>query len=200
MYEQRVDPTASCENLLLSGNRNPGYYFVDSGSKDTVELVMCNMDFEVTDPTFQVPTSIKLAKTPVAFDFYRNSTTYVNGASNGTIVRYEHVLTSHGDAMDVDGVFVAPIDGVYTFTLSYIEDESGNGYPSEVELRVDGELVAKIRSSHSSSSNTGNVGQTMVVSLSKGQEVVAAVTRGYLGSSKISGPYIHFTGHLLFPV
>jgi hypothetical protein len=68
----------------------------------------------------------------------------------------------------------------------------------DVELRVDDEVVGKLRSHYGSTEEDANVSQTIVVSLARGQRVSAVLTCGYLGGH--AGPYVHFTGHLLSPL
>ncbi len=121
------------------------------------------MDLDPSDPNFLVPTSIKQTTTPIAFDVYRNSSSFLMGSKNETMINYEHVLTNYGDAMSLDGVFVAPIDGVYTFTLSFVEYHRASFDVTDVELRVDDEVVGKLRSHYGSTEEDANVSQTIVV-------------------------------------
>ncbi|CAG0896290.1 unnamed protein product [Darwinula stevensoni] len=54
------NPAQSCSTLRQAGNAHPGYYMIDS-KKSRLDVVMCRMDLEETDPKFQVETSVHVA-------------------------------------------------------------------------------------------------------------------------------------------
>ncbi|CAG0899087.1 unnamed protein product [Darwinula stevensoni] len=54
------NPAQSCSTLRQAGNAHPGYYMIDS-EKSRLDVVMCRMDMEETDPKFQVETSVHIA-------------------------------------------------------------------------------------------------------------------------------------------
>ncbi|CAG0894611.1 unnamed protein product [Darwinula stevensoni] len=54
------NPAESCSSLRRAGNDHPGYYLINS-KKGRLDVVMCRMDLEETDPEFQVETSARIA-------------------------------------------------------------------------------------------------------------------------------------------
>ncbi|CAG0893350.1 unnamed protein product [Darwinula stevensoni] len=54
------NPAQSCSTLRQAGNAHPGYYMIES-KKSRLDVVMCRMDLEETDPKFQVETSVHIA-------------------------------------------------------------------------------------------------------------------------------------------
>ncbi|CAG0896291.1 unnamed protein product [Darwinula stevensoni] len=54
------NPAQSCSTLRQAGNAHPGYYLTAS-KRPFLELTMCRMDLEETDPKFQVETSVHIA-------------------------------------------------------------------------------------------------------------------------------------------
>ncbi|CAG0890462.1 unnamed protein product [Darwinula stevensoni] len=54
------NPAESCSSLRLAGNTHPGYYLINP-KKGRLDVVMCRMDLEETDPKFQLETSARIA-------------------------------------------------------------------------------------------------------------------------------------------
>ncbi|CAG0899890.1 unnamed protein product [Darwinula stevensoni] len=54
------NPAESCSTLRRAGNTRPGYYLINP-KKGRLDVVMCRMDLEETDPKFQVETSARIA-------------------------------------------------------------------------------------------------------------------------------------------
>ncbi|CAG0885965.1 unnamed protein product [Darwinula stevensoni] len=53
------NPAESCSSLHRAGNTHPGYYLINS-KKGRLDVVMCRMDLEETDPKFQEETTARI--------------------------------------------------------------------------------------------------------------------------------------------
>ena len=121
--------TASCDTLRLAGHEASGYYLVNG--IDKFEVVNCNMGLESDDPQLQGSTGLKLPAHPVAFDALRPK------SNEGGVITFDSMTTNLGQAFNSEtGVFTAPVDGVYHFSLSSVPRvQEAQSY---VFLRVNG--------------------------------------------------------------
>ena len=113
-FHQEIDATKSCKTLLQSGHTSPGYYFVDGPGGLNYQLVKCNMNMEPSNAQFQVAASTRLAEYSVAFDCY------VDGKfPDGSVLPCSVDILNIGNAMNSNGTFTVPLDGVYFFGISW---------------------------------------------------------------------------------
>ena len=184
--------TSSCETLLASGHTSPGYYLIDGPEvvgTEQYEVVKCNMGVEPTDPTFEQTTGVRVNKhlpVPVAFDFRRIS----SYSGNNTVVPYEQEVLNVGGAMTMDGVFTAPVNGVYQFLLVHNKDTDTSNY-QRLFVRVDQQEAGRrvLNGVYAAG------GITLTLKLKQGQIVDV-----YLLNGAVFGAWdvdLHFTGHLI---
>jgi hypothetical protein len=166
-------------------------------------MVKCNMDLEPSDLSFQVTTNVKLPQHPpqVAFYAVRNQSDF---AKAGSVIPYEHLMTNVGKAMTKEGIFTAPLKGVYFFAFSFMTNVQNEQVA--VRLRVNnGSMIATVvvhdgyRSS-SSSPDWIPGSAHMSVALSKGDIVDTFLATGRLLVSSLPHWTTHFTGFLLYPL
>ena len=155
------------------------------------ELVKCNMGIELSDPSFQQTTGVRVNKhlpLPIAFDFKRTS----SYDTSGSVVPYQSAVLNQGDAMSLNGVFTVPVDGIYEFTFN--ANKYGSDVPTMMYLRLDGNVVARIYGY----SVDDSMSETVILQLSAGQKVDAYLLSG--SASIVGDGYrdIHFVGRLLF--
>ena len=193
---QEIKATESCETLLNSGHTAPGYYWIDGPGELNFDLVKCNLNLEPSDPQFEKKTMAKLAEFPVAFDLYRN----VWYSSNGTVVTYEGSHVNVGGAMTTEGIFTAPLDGVYVFSYCGHTYSTYYGNPmTTVQIRVDSTAVSSysIKATANYGDHVTGITQA-IVSLMKGQKVDAYLYSGR--SQTVYSNDTHFTGYLIHPL
>ncbi|CAG0896632.1 unnamed protein product [Darwinula stevensoni] len=99
------NPAQSCISLRQAGNAHPGYYLLNS-KEGRLDVVMCRMDLEETDPKFQVETKARIAYGDPYFDVL-----LANGTENN-VLQFNKANINIGNAMDLQsGIFTAPMDG-----------------------------------------------------------------------------------------
>ena len=137
---------------------------------------------------FSNPSSDLNGAKPICF-YVQKNTSYSKAKSS---VPFELAKLNEGDAINVDtGVFTAPRDGIYHFSLSGIKDDSKielQIYLRLNELAVGAGYVAKNspKSTYSLHSN---------LSLKKGDTIDIFLFKGVVYDSK--SHYTHFTGALI---
>jgi hypothetical protein len=149
------------------------------------------MDREAEDPQLQEITGLKLPAYAVAFD----ATKPTSDAAG--VLTYSQINANVGEAYnEATGEFVAPVDGVYHFSVS--TDPKPQTSNADVRLRVNGSqgLVYLIIGPLQNGSRT-LAGNSITLRLNAGDRVdTLNVNEGTIYLHY--GP--HFSGHLLYPL
>ncbi len=187
---QNFDATTSCETLRLAGHEASGYYLVNG--KDKFEVVNCKMDRESDDPQLQEITGLKLPAYAVAFDA-RLPTSDAAG-----VLTYSRITANVGQAFnEASGEFLAPVDGVYHFSVSM--DPKPQGSSAEIKLRVNGAEGSIYLATFGPVPTGGRTrkGISVTLRLNAGDRVDTwNVNEGTI----ILNHAHHFSGHLLYPL
>jgi hypothetical protein len=147
------------------------------------------MRLDVEDDGFQTDVG-GLPWAMVAFDAYRTTNYY----TDGRVIPYEAFEVEMGGGMDLTtGVFTAPIAGIYSFTGTWRDGSTSTS--ADVYIRKNGSIIGY---TYSHGEDYGSFGMTVLVSLAKGDTVDSYLYGGAISSS--SDRYIHFTGHLIYPM
>ncbi|CAG0904343.1 unnamed protein product [Darwinula stevensoni] len=179
------NPASSCSSLRKAGNTRTGYHLI-SRKGGRLDVVLCQMDLEETDPEFQVETGARIPDRGVYFNAYRKSPWNIRGT-----VEFEGTEVNIGNAMDSNsGIFIAPFDGTYAFILHYLT----NARTDSVELRRNGTILGR---SYSRGENYRMSGQSILLDLKRGDRVQVHLENGELFSN--DNRFVHFVGFLLYP-
>ncbi|CAG0900810.1 unnamed protein product [Darwinula stevensoni] len=184
------NPATSCSSLRRAGNTRTGYHLI-SRKKGRLDVVLCQMDLDETDPKFQMETSALIQDGAVIFDAFRRSD-YI---TENSVIRYESTEVNIGDAMDPNtGVFTAPIAGIYSFSFHYYTDDFGLVHIRQNEL-----VKAAMYTFYTSDLGEHDVpGQSVVLQLAEGDTVDVYLFFGKAMSN--TDRYVHFVGHMLTPL
>ncbi|CAG0898617.1 unnamed protein product [Darwinula stevensoni] len=184
------NPATSCSSLRRAGNTRTGYHLI-SRKKGRLDVVLCQMDLDETDPKFQVETSALIQDGAVIFDAFRRSDYITENA----VIRYESTEVNVGDAMDPNtGIFTAPIAGIYSFSFHYYTDDFGLVHIRQNEL-----VKAAMYTFYTSDLGEYDVpGQSVVLQLAEGDTVDVYLFFGKAMSN--TDRYVHFVGYLLTPL
>ncbi len=159
--------------------------------KDKFEVVNCNMDREAEDPQLQEITGLKLPAYAVAFD----ATKPTSDAAG--VLTYSQINANVGEAYnEATGEFVAPVDGVYHFSVS--TDPKPLTSRSDVRLRVNGhDGFVYLWIGPVPTGGRMITGNSITLRLNAGDRVDTWNTNE--GTIRLNyGP--HFSGHLLYPL
>jgi hypothetical protein len=176
--------------LRLAGHEASGYYLVNG--KDKFEVVNCKMDRESDDPQLQEITGLKLPAYTVAFD------ASVPTSNAHGVLTYSQINANVGEAFnEASGEFVAPVDGVYHFSVSMNPNPQGN--TADVRLRVNGddELIYILTTGPVPTEGRVSTGTSLTLNLKAGDRV--DTWNSNHGTIRISIAH-HFSGHLLYPM
>jgi hypothetical protein len=177
--------------LRLAGQEASGYYLVNG--KDKFEVVNCNMDREAEDPQLQEKTRLKLPAYTVAFD----ATVPTSDAAG--VLTYSQINANVGEAFnEATGEFVAPVDGVYHFSMSM--HPRAQGSKAEVQLRVNDAFGFMYQTVFEPVQQEGKVlsGTSITLRLYAGDRVDTWNMNE--GTIHTHGRTHHFSGHLLYPL
>ena len=89
------------------------------------------------------------------------------------------------------GKFTAPVDGVYQFSLSYLQR---NGYKSYVALIKDGTMYSDVHANHK---NHDQLSKTVLIQLKKGQTVWARLPKSSSYAVYGHSRYTTFGGYFI---
>jgi hypothetical protein len=177
--------------LRLAGHEASGYYLVNG--KDKFEVVNCNMDRESGDQQLQEETGLNLPAQIVAFDSSRATS---NAAG---VLTYTRISINVGQAFDQgSGEFVAPVDGIYHFSLSI--EPLAQASSAYVRLRVNGDTTYLYAVQMGPVPSGGKVftGNSVTLGLNAGDRVDSY--NQYAGTITAGSTVHNFSGHLLYPL
>lgn len=206
---KRTIPTApsSCRDLFVIGHELNGLYLIKSITSDRVDTVFCDFTQLQDDPSTLMKCHLKMGNCLMSFDvvagfqtmigrtniqsssayFYvQRSTTY--GTLN-SVVPFDIARLNIGGAMNLaTGVFTAPVNGRYHFTLSGIANVAG----TRLQLEVNGSSVIGTASGQA----TSTYALQSTLSLKMGDRVTLTLLAGGI-SDTAAIQYTHYTGMLL---
>ncbi|CAG0885961.1 unnamed protein product [Darwinula stevensoni] len=179
------NPAHSCSSLRQAGNAHPGYYLINSNN-GRLDVVMCRMDLEETDPEFQKEAGARIAREGAYFKAYGSR----HDVNEGSVVRYFGADVNVGWALDLgSGIFTAPINGIYAFHLHIVT----HGGDTQLRLRKNGVKEAELRSEGDPFMSPGN---SILLYLNKRDQVDVLLEK--------KGNYVfetmRFVGYLLYPM
>ncbi|CAG0891374.1 unnamed protein product [Darwinula stevensoni] len=182
-------PTRSCSSLRQAGHTRTGYYLINT-REGRLDVALCQMDLDETDPKFQLETGARIAVENVYFDAY-----LVNYQTNSGRIRFDGTEVNIGDAMSPStGIFTAPTPGIYAFHLHYFSD-----IETQVNLRQNGIVKGQAYADDVYGYDDGQTpGQSILLTLDAGDQVDAYLDFGSAGST--SDRNVHFVGYLLYPL
>ncbi|XP_061186941.1 complement C1q tumor necrosis factor-related protein 3-like [Saccostrea echinata] len=121
----------------------------------------------------------KLKGVPVAF--HAKLTKAINKLSQNQIIKYDDVITNVGNGYSPStGIFRAPVDGIYSFSWTYMTTKGVKAYVGGV---VDGKLVV-YSAIHGQTADYQSTTAHLVVPMKKGNKFWTSNFNSYV-------PYIH---------
>jgi len=159
----------TCLDLKLLGETRPGlYHLQDSQHDDYPKMSFCQLDQPGYEDGMELESHwVKLTSGPGQVFFAVKHSGY-NDISNGGVITFDVTVANEGSGMNSDeGVFTAPVDGVYDFKLSALT-VSGTG-----ETYVDVLLndVMKVRMYDINAAGSSSLSRAWAFSLKRGDEV-----------------------------
>ncbi|CAG0902818.1 unnamed protein product, partial [Darwinula stevensoni] len=202
-----ANPPTSCSSLRRAGNTGTGYHLIGK-KRGRLDVVLCRMDLEETDPGFQLETDAFIQQGGVYFDAYR-TTSWDNW---DWIIPFDGTEVNIGEAMDPStGIFTAPQDGIYAFHLHcwtrVVNHTPNHPQGNLITIRKNGEEAAELITQEIDINdnqvqiNDQMPGQSILLDLSVGDEVDIFLNLGetYADFSD-PGRSLHFVGYLLYPL
>ncbi|CAG0885541.1 unnamed protein product [Darwinula stevensoni] len=180
------NPAESCSSLRKAGHTRTGYYLI-STKKGRLDVVLCQMDLEDADSSFQLDTGARIAEKSVSFNVYRTSDLTSPGR-----IPFERTEVNIGNAMDPNsGIFTATLDGIYAFHFHFLSSLVNRD--TMVQIRQNGATKGMMYASIDSVWH--NSGNSFLFSLKSGDQVDVHLDRGGLHSI-----FARFVGYLLYPM
>jgi len=180
----------SCLSLWLAGTTQSGYQIVKSNKDTFPRVVYCDMNKLPGTAGFErsygTPGNLRHF---VAFDVYINQ----DITDNYRYIGFTDTLFSQGGGLNVqDGIFEAPVAGVYMFTANALPLRNR---PFNVQIQLNNRPIGSFSNNKSGLSM---VGQSIVVELAAGDEVRLFNSGGEIAGQIYNNDInFHFIGVLL---